>query len=162
MPSALRPSVPFASPCASHRAGHSASPCARPIAAVLRVLALVASSVFVAMLPASCASDQTVTRFGSVAPGMSKDEVVSLLGAPSSRWTLVEKRDGLDGERLQWGDGLSSLASSAVFEGDPDRAYSVVFDADGKVVSASAPRWVEDEAMHAERLRERRAARGDS
>jgi hypothetical protein len=93
---------------------------------------------------------------------MSKDEVVALLGAPSSRWTLVEKRDGLDGERLQWGDGLSSLASSAVFEGDPDRAYSVVFDADGKVVSASAPRWVEDEAMHAERLRERRAARGDS
>jgi hypothetical protein len=134
---------------------------ARPIAVVLRTLALVVSSVCAAMLQTGCASDQTVARFGSVAPGMSKDEVVALLGAPSSRWTLVEKRDGLDGERLQWGDGLSSLASSAVFEGDPDRAYSVVFDAEGKVVSRSAPRWVEDEAAHAERLRERRAARGE-
>jgi len=93
----------------------------------------------------SCASPQVVDRFAEVTPGMTRDEVVAMLGEPSSRWPLDAARDGLVGERLQWGDGASSLASSAMFRGEPERAYSVVFDADGKVVRASAPTWVENQ-----------------
>lgn len=96
-----------------------------------------------ALLLASCASQQVVDHFAEVQPGMSKDEVVSLLGQPSSRWTLSQRSDGVIGERLQWGDGLSSLASSAVYRGKPDRAYCVDFDESGKVVSKAAPVWVE-------------------
>lgn len=109
----------------------------------------------------ACASDRTVSCFSQVEKGMAKDEVVVLLGEPSSRWQLTEARDGLDGERLQWGDGLSSLASSAVFVGDPDRAYSVVFDSAGRVVSTAVPRWAESETEEGERLRARRAVRGE-
>ena len=108
---------------------------------------------------ASCASQEVVERFDRVKPGMTKDEVVAMLGAPSSTWELIAKRDGVDGERLQWGDGLSSLASSAAFEGDPDRAYCVVFDADGKVVRAVPPRWVEDEEAERALLKSRRDER---
>jgi hypothetical protein len=31
-----------------------------------------------------------------------------------------------------------------MFRGDPDRAYSVVFDGQGKVVSKTEPTWVEE------------------
>jgi hypothetical protein len=95
------------------------------------------------VLLASCASGRVVDRFPQVQPGMSRDEVVALLGEPSSRWTLDETRDGVSGERLQWGDGASSLASSALFRGEPERAYSVVFDAEGRVLRATPPAWVE-------------------
>lgn len=110
------------------------------------------------LLPA-CASQQVVDGFVRVEPGMTKDEVVSLLGKPSSTWPLSQKFDGMQGTRLQWGDGLSSLASSAAFRGDPERAYSVVFDDKGVVVSKAAPRWVEEELAEDEVLRERRIDR---
>lgn len=96
------------------------------------------------VLLASCASGRVVDRFPQVQPGMTRDEVVALLGEPSSRWTLDTVRDGVAGERLQWGDGASSLASSALFRGEPDRAYSVVFDAEGRVLRATPPAWVEE------------------
>lgn len=98
------------------------------------------------ILLTACASQQVVDRFDSVTVGMTKDEVVAILGKPSSRWTLSPKLDGLSGERLQWGDGLSSLASGAVYRGKPDRAYCVEFDDAGKVVSKAAPVWIEDAA----------------
>lgn len=103
-----------------------------------------AASLAVAVLLAACASQQVVDRFGDVTVGMTKDEVVALLGKPSSHWPLSQKFDGMTGERLQWGDGLSSLASSAVYHGKPDRAYCVDFDDAGKVVSKAAPTWVEN------------------
>jgi hypothetical protein len=118
----------------------------------------IASVVFAAALGA-CASSRVADGFGRIAPGMTRDEVVSVLGEPSSRWTLVEARDGLDGERLQWGDSLSSLASGAAFRGAPERAWSVVFDADGRVVEAVPPRWTEEEEAEAEELRARRVQR---
>lgn len=134
-----------------------------PVSDHLRPIAMLLGLAGAACALAACASERTVARFSQVERGMAKDEVVALLGAPSSRWPLTEARDGLDGERLQWGDGLSSLASSAVFAGDPDRAYSVVFDAGGRVVSTAEPRWTEpaSESDEAERLRDRRAVRGE-
>jgi hypothetical protein len=101
--------------------------------------------VMLALLPAGCASQRVVDRFGEIRTGMTRDEVVAILGEPSSRWPLSQASDGLDGERLQWGDGLSSLASSSVYRGKPDRAYSVEFDGSGKAVSKAAPTWVENE-----------------
>lgn len=111
---------------------------------------------------ASCTPPRVADGFARVGPGMSRDEVVAILGEPSSRWTLVEARDGIDGERLQWGDSLSSLASGAAFRGAPERAWSVVFGADGRVVEAVAPRWTEDEAREADELRARRARRDEA
>jgi hypothetical protein len=91
----------------------------------------------------ACASQRVVDRFGEVEPGMRREEVLEILGEPSSRWPLQRSFDGIDGERLQWGDGLSSLASSAVYKGKPDRAYCVDFDRAGVVVDKAAPTWVE-------------------
>ena len=123
----------------------------------MRSFFIIALSVFLT----ACASQQVVDGFARVEPGMTKDEVVSLLGKPSSTWPLSQKLDGMQGTRLQWGDGLSSLASSAAFRGDPERAYSVVFDDKGIVISKAAPSWVDDEAAENELLRERRIERED-
>lgn len=105
------------------------------------------AACLLAMLLASCASQRVVDRFAEITPGMGRDEVIAILGEPSSRWTLSHKFDGIDGERLQWGDGLSSLASSAVYRGKPDRAYCVDFDMSGKVVDTAVPTWVEEAAI---------------
>ena len=108
---------------------------------------------------ASCASARVTDGFARVEPGMTQDEVVAVLGPPSSTWALSQGLDGMDGTRLQWGDGLSSLASSAAFRGDPDRAWSVSFDRKGRVVSKSPPRWVEEAAAEEDALRVRRLER---
>lgn len=100
-----------------------------------------ALGLFLLALLAACASQRVVDNFPGVRPGMSQAEVIAQLGEPSSRWPLTAARDGIDGERLQWGDGVSSLASSAAFRGEPERAYSVVFGADGKVLRTAAPAW---------------------
>lgn len=118
-------------------------------------LAAFAALIFLA----SCASQEVVDRFDRIQPGMTRDEVIGMLGKPSSGRILTAARDGFEGERLQWGDSLSSLASSAVFEGDPARAWSVVFDKDGKVIRAVPPTWVDAEAEEARILRDRRENR---
>ena len=119
----------------------------------MRFTATAIASLFVL---AACASQEVVDRFARVTPGMTRDEVIAMLGKPSSTWPLSAARDGIDGERLQWGDGLSSLASSAAFKGEPERAYSVVLDKDGKVVRATPPTWIDAEEREREVLRERR------
>jgi hypothetical protein len=120
---------------------------------------LAAAAVASLLVLAACASQEVVERFDRVKPGMTRDEVIAMLGKPSSGRLLTEARDGVDGERLQWGDNLSSLASSAAFEGDPDGAYSVVFDKDGKVVRAVPPSWVDVEREEERILRQRREHR---
>ena len=109
----------------------------------MRISAAMSVIAGLALLPAACASQRVVDHFGEIEPGMTRDQVVAMLGEPSSHWTLSHKFDGMEGERLQWGDGLSSLASSAVYHGKPDRAYCVDFDKSGKVVDKAAPTWVE-------------------
>jgi len=64
-----------------------------------------ALAVWCALL-AACASQRVVDRFGEIQTGMTREEVIAILGEPSSRWTLSFKVDAVDGERLQWGDGL--------------------------------------------------------
>jgi hypothetical protein len=109
----------------------------------MRILAERSVIACVASLLAACALERIVNRLGEVQLGMTRDEVVAILGESSSRWPLHQKFDGMQGESLQWGDGLSSLASSAVYRGKPDRAYRVDFDRAGKVADKAAPTWVE-------------------
>lgn len=125
----------------------------------LRDLAAAAALVPTLVLPASCASQRVVEGFARVEPGMTREEVVELLGPPSSIWALSHSFDGMEGTRLQWGDGVSSLASSVAFRGDPSRAYSVVLDESGRVVSKAVPRWIEEEQAEEELLRTRRLER---
>ena len=151
--------------CVVSRLAASLSAASLPVASVLvapltaPLTAPVVASILVSFGLVSCASQQVVDGFTQVKPGMTKDEVIEILGQPSSTWALSTKLDGVQGTRLQWGDGLSSLASSAAFRGDPDRAYSVVFDEKGIVLSKAPPRWTEDEAAEEEILRERRIER---
>ncbi len=90
-----------------------------------------------------CAA-QCQEHFGSLREGMSKDDVQALLGKPSSRWP--GDRPGEEGtERWQYGDNLSSLATSGVFhDADANRVYVVWFDKDGKVTSYSEPEWARE------------------
>ncbi len=85
---------------------------------------------------AGCAS-QCAENFYAVRDGMTKAEVEDLLGKPSSTWPSDEGT-----ERWQWGDSLSSLATSSVFhEADSARVWAVWFDGDGKVSSFTEPDW---------------------
>lgn len=84
---------------------------------------------------------QCQENFSLLRQGMTKGEVESLLGAPSSRWP--GERPGEEGtERWQYGDNLSSLATSGVFhEADQSRVYVVWFAADGTVDRFVEPDW---------------------
>lgn len=94
-------------------------------------------------IPSGCAT-QCQENFGAVREGMSKAEVETLLGAPSSRWP--GDGPGEEGrERWQYGDNLSSLATGGLFrEPDTSRVYAVWFDEKGNVVSFSQPDWVNE------------------
>ncbi len=106
----------------------------------IAVLGLAAAGAFLG----ACASSQTVDNFDAVSEGMSMDQVHEQLGEPSSTWQLNSAEHGMDGVRYQWGDNLSSVASSAVYrDAAPERVYSVTFDKDGQVVSKSYPLWAE-------------------
>jgi hypothetical protein len=144
---------------ACRAAGLSTVASARTLRVMRAHLALPA--VIVLLVLSACTPSRVADGFGRIEPGMTRDEVVSVLGEPSSRWTLVEARDGLDGERLQWGDSLSSLASGAAFRGAPERAWSVVLDADGRVIEAVPPRWIDEERADDAELRARRARRDE-
>lgn len=96
-----------------------------------------AALVAIVVIAAGCAT-QAAENFHAIRPGLSKAAVEDLLGQPSSRWTDDE---GL--ERWQWGDSLSSLATSGVFrEADTARVWVVWFDAAGLVSASSEPEWV--------------------
>ena len=143
----------------------AARPSGALIAAIASLVGPFASAAILSAMSTTlggCAPPRVADGFASVTPGMSRDEVVAILGEPSSRWALVEARDGLDGERLQWGDSLSSLASGAAFRGAPERAWSVVFGADGRVIEAVAPRWTDDAKAEEDELRARRARRDEA
>ncbi|MDG2094573.1 MAG: hypothetical protein P8J89_04820 [Phycisphaerales bacterium] len=76
---------------------------------------------------------------------MSKQEVVELLGQPSSKWTAepVEDQEGMKSDwstRWQYGDCLSSAASTAVAPDiAPDRVWVVRFDDEDQVIDFRFP-----------------------
>jgi len=85
---------------------------------------------------------QHETNWGRLQQGMGQSEVEALLGSPSSR--IDARREGNDvvvaHDRWQYGDNLSTLATSVVFPGEaPDRVWVVYFDDDGEVIEFRPP-----------------------
>lgn len=76
---------------------------------------------------------------------MSESAVVTLLGEPSSRYPAqLNKSGSIDvPARWQYGDNLSSLASSAMFQDQPpsDRVWVIFFDAAATVSGWQKPEW---------------------
>lgn len=83
-------------------------------------------------------------QFAGLKEGMTKAEVVALLGEPSSRYPALEAKGGPPRiERWQWGDSLSSLATSAAFtdQDAPESVWVVYFGPDERVVRWRPPGW---------------------
>ena len=76
---------------------------------------------------------------------MDKSQVIALLGEPSSRYPAIpESGDGpARDERWQFGDNLSSLATSATFadQDAPENVWVVYFGPDGRVSRWRPPEW---------------------
>ncbi|MBL9148002.1 MAG: outer membrane protein assembly factor BamE [Phycisphaerae bacterium] len=102
-----------------------------------RLLRTASAMALVGAVLVGCAT-QASENFHAIHEGMTKPEVLDLLGKPSSTWS------GEGGtERWQWGDSLSSLATSGVFhEADTARVWAVWFDDEGRVSFYSEPDWV--------------------
>lgn len=103
-----------------------------------------------AALEVGCAPPAHEAGWDRLRPGMTRPEVEALLGRPSSSTVLRahgEDRGGKvpdapSGERWQYGDTLSSLATGAVFPDQADeRAWCVFFGADGTVTGFRPPSW---------------------
>ncbi len=95
----------------------------------------------VAAFPVGCESPSTTT-FAQIVPGMSRADVVSVLGEPTSRFTVPADEVPMRGyaERFSYGDTFGSLTTQLVFRDLPDpRVWSVLFDSDGRVVETLEP-----------------------
>jgi hypothetical protein len=115
-----------------------------------RVLSLAA---FALVGGASCTAPRHEQGWRGLHAGLSHAEVRELLGDPSSTYVPPPPVDGgartgdasprgSRGERWQYGDTLSSLATRAVFPDEADeRAWCVFFGADGRVNGFRPPRW---------------------
>jgi len=111
----------------------------------LAVAALAASSL------AGCQSPAYEVNWNRLQPGMTRAEVESALGQPSSTYVppppdpTSSRRPGpARGERWQYGDTLSSMATRAMFPDEADeRAWCVFFGPDGTVTGFRPPNWAD-------------------
>jgi outer membrane protein assembly factor BamE (lipoprotein component of BamABCDE complex) len=109
---------------------------ASSVRAVIRGVLVVA----IATTLAACASKWRENE-GLISTGMSREEVVELLGEPSSKVEVPAWGDRPAFARWQWNDNLSTLATGAMFPDTvPDRVLAVSFDAEGRVTEVVLPR----------------------
>ena len=102
-----------------------------------------------AMALAGCESPRYETNWNRLHAGMSRSEVESMLGQPSSTYvpppadpSADRRRSPARGERWQYGDTLSSFGTRAMFPDEADeRAWCVFFGPDGKVTSFRSAGW---------------------
>jgi len=98
---------------------------------------------------AGCESPRYETNWNRIHAGMTRAEVESMLGQPSSTYVpppadpnAERRRSPARGERWQYGDNLSTLATGAVFPSEAHpRAWVVYFDEKGNVRSFRAADW---------------------
>ena len=79
--------------------------------------------------------------FRGVTPGMSKAEVLELLGQPSSRVEAdLAHNNATWASRWHWGDTLGTLATHAMMpdQPPPPRVWTVWFDASGTAINVEA------------------------
>jgi hypothetical protein len=83
--------------------------------------------------------------FSQLRVGMGQDEVIRLLGEPSSRHPASINATGAQAIPAYWqyGDNLSTLATGAMFQDQPasDRVWAIYFDGDGRVARWQRPAW---------------------
>lgn len=117
-------------------------------------IAAAAAAAAVAMLVPGCEAQRHEGNWNALRVGMTHDEVRAILGTPSSTYVppapppdsaggaAPSKIPPVRGERWQYGDNLSSLATRAMFPDEADeRAWCVFFGPDGKVTGFRAPAW---------------------
>ncbi len=122
---------------------HTTLACGRAFLAG-KVYARECAIVFTIMLSLLClqaCESKYQDNWGKVHTGMTKQEVESLLGEPSSKYQAKE----VDGEviipedRWQYGDNLSTLATGALFPSHPHpRAWAISFGPSGRVSQIQA------------------------
>lgn len=119
--------------------------------AALRRRVASAVAALVAISGAGCQSPAYEVNWNRLQPGMTRAEVESALGQPSSTYVppppdpSSSRRPGpARGERWQYGDTLSSMATRAMFPDEADeRAWCVFFGPDGTVNGFRPPSWAE-------------------
>lgn len=119
-------------------------------AAARRRAAVVVGSL-AALAAGGCQSPAYEVNWNRLQPGMTRAEVESALGQPSSTYVppppdpSSSRRPGpARGERWQYGDTLSSMATRAMFPDEADeRAWCVFFGPDGTVTGFRPPRWAD-------------------
>ncbi|MCH2140849.1 MAG: outer membrane protein assembly factor BamE [Phycisphaerales bacterium] len=84
--------------------------------------------------------------FGLIMPGMTRDEVETKLGPPTS--TTQAPENAAWAERCHWGDTLATLATHATMPDQPPtpRVWTVWFNDEGRVIEVEAAnfdRWDE-------------------
>ncbi|MCP4759803.1 MAG: outer membrane protein assembly factor BamE [Planctomycetes bacterium] len=90
---------------------------------------------------AGCRSPQEGS-FAGISPGMSQEQVIDVLGPPSSRLHAADDRpESPWSVRWHWGDTLGTLATTAAMpdQPPPNRVWTVWFDSDGRVLRAASP-----------------------
>jgi hypothetical protein len=100
---------------------------------------------------AGCESPAYEVNWNRLRPGMTRADVESMLGQPSSTYvppppdpSSSMRPSPARGERWQYGDTLSSMATRAVFPDEADeRAWCVFFGPDGTVSGFRPPQWAE-------------------
>ena len=104
---------------------------------------LVAAGLLLTVLLAGCRAPEG-RSFSRVHRGMSEDEVIELLGPPSSQWSAPPPRPGDPppnwANRWHYGDTLSTTASAALGQDiAPDEVWVVTFDDSGSVIDYRPP-----------------------
>lgn len=84
------------------------------------------------------------SSFAQLHAGMSQEEVIKLLGPPSSEWIAPPPKAGEPlpdwSERWHYGDTLSTAASAAMGPDiAPDGVWVVTFDDKGQVINFRTP-----------------------
>lgn len=105
-----------------------------------------------ALAPAAgCQTPAYEANWNRLHAGMTRSDVESALGRPSTTYVpppadpASARRPGpMRGERWQYGDTLSSMATRAMFPDEADeRAWCVFFGPEGTVTGFRAPAWAE-------------------
>jgi hypothetical protein len=90
--------------------------------------------------PVGCGAPQYASNWGDLEPGMTRSDVVELLGEPSSRVRLEQPGGRVARERWQYGDDTTGAASpTGLGIAPPHDVFVVTFGANGKVTEYQRP-----------------------
>ncbi|MAJ47103.1 MAG: hypothetical protein CBC35_07550 [Planctomycetes bacterium TMED75] len=114
--------------------------------ALARTSSILVGSLVSLLLVAGC-QPQTRPGFSEIETGMSREQVRTLLGPPSSTFQRQTDQQGrlLRKERWQYGDNLSTFATGILYSDLPDDSvWAIFFDEDGRVILIQEPLPVDE------------------